>query len=41
VTNTPQFQNPDGTITDGNFGKVTATRSASERQMQMAIRFLF
>ncbi|AFL87537.1 hypothetical protein Terro_1227 [Terriglobus roseus DSM 18391] len=41
VTNTPQFQNPDGTITDGNFGKVTATRLASERQMQMAIRFLF
>jgi hypothetical protein len=41
VTNTPQFQNPDGTITDGNFGKITGTRLASERQMQMAIRFLF
>jgi hypothetical protein len=41
VTNTPQFTNPDGTITDGNFGRITATRQASERQMQMAIRFLF
>jgi len=25
----------------GNFGRITATRLASERQMQMAIRFLF
>ena len=41
VTNTPQFTNPDGNITDGNFGRVTATRQASERQMQMAIRLLF
>ena len=41
VTNTPQFTNPDGTITDGNFGRITGTRQASERQMQMAIRFLF
>ncbi|WP_263366706.1 TonB-dependent receptor [Edaphobacter bradus] len=41
LTNTPQFTNPDGNITDGNFGRVTATRQASERQMQMAIRILF
>jgi hypothetical protein len=41
VTNTPQFTNPDGNITDGNFGRITATRQASERQMQMAIRLLF
>ncbi|MEG9437444.1 TonB-dependent receptor [Edaphobacter sp. HDX4] len=41
VTNTPQFTNPDGNVTDGNFGRVTATRQASERQMQMAIRILF
>lgn len=41
VTNTPQFTNPDGTITNGNFGRVTGTRQASERQMQMAVRFLF
>jgi hypothetical protein len=41
VTNTPQFTNPDGNIQDGNFGQVTATRQASERQMQMAVRFTF
>ncbi len=41
VTNTPQFTNPDGNIQDGNFGRVTATRQASERQMQMAVRFTF
>lgn len=41
VTNTPQFTNPDGNVTDGNFGRVTSTRQASERQMQMAIRILF
>jgi Carboxypeptidase regulatory-like domain len=41
VTNTPQFTNPDGNITDGNFGRITGTRQASERQMQMAIRLLF
>lgn len=41
ITNTPQFTNPDGNITSGTFGRVTATRQASERQMQMAIRLLF
>lgn len=41
VTNTPQFTNPSGNPQDGNFGRVTATRLASERQMQMAVRFLF
>ncbi len=41
VTNTPQFTNPDSNPTSGTFGKVLGTRQASERQMQMAIRFLF
>ena len=41
VTNTPQFTNPDGNPADGNFGRVTGTRNFSERQMQMAVRFLF
>jgi len=41
VTNTPQFTNPSGNPSDGNFGRVSATRLASERQMQMAVRFLF
>jgi hypothetical protein len=41
VTNTPQFTNPDGNPQDGNFGRVTGTREASERQLQMAVRILF
>jgi hypothetical protein len=41
VTNTPQFTNPDGNPLDANFGRITATRQSSERQMQMAVRFLF
>lgn len=41
VTNTAQFTNPTANPTDGNFGRITGTRNASERQMQMAIRFLF
>ncbi len=41
VTNTPQFTNPDATVTDGTFGQITGTREYSERQMQMAVRFLF
>jgi hypothetical protein len=41
ITNTPQFQNPDSFLGDANFSLVSATRLASERQMQMAVRFLF
>ena len=41
ITNTPQFQNPDTYLGDANFGLVSATRLASERQMQMAVRFVF
>ena len=41
VTNTPQFTNPDTNPTDGNFGRISGTRLASERQMQMAVRFVF
>ncbi|WP_263351950.1 carboxypeptidase regulatory-like domain-containing protein [Acidicapsa acidisoli] len=41
VTNTPQFTNPDANIIDGTFGQITGTREYSERQMQMAVRFLF
>ena len=39
--NTPQFTNPDGTLSDGNYGLVTSTRQASERQLQFAVRFTF
>jgi hypothetical protein len=41
ITNTPQFTNPDSNPADGTFGQITGTRQASERQLQMAVRFLF
>jgi len=41
VTNTPQFTGPDTNPQDANFGRITSTRQSSERQMQMAVRFLF
>ncbi len=41
VLNTPQFTNPDGNLSDGNFGLITGTRLASERQLQFAVRFTF
>jgi hypothetical protein len=41
ITNTPQFQNPDAYTTDANFGHITATRQYTNRQLQMAVRFLF
>jgi hypothetical protein len=41
ITNTPQFANPDSNLADGTFGQITGTRQYSERQMQMAVRFVF
>lgn len=41
ITNTPQFTNPDGTVTDPNYGKVTSTQQYSQRQLQLAARFTF
>jgi hypothetical protein len=41
ITNTPQFTNPDGTLTDGNYGKITAIQSNSQREIQLAARFTF
>jgi hypothetical protein len=41
VTNTPQFTNPDGTLTDANYGKVTGTQLDSQRELQLAARFTF
>ena len=41
ITNTPQFTNPDGTLTDTNYGKVTATQLDSQRELQLAARFTF
>ncbi|CAN5605628.1 hypothetical protein BH10ACI4_BH10ACI4_34810 [soil metagenome] len=41
ITNTPQFTNPDSNPANGTFGQITGTRQSSERQLQMAVRFLF
>ncbi len=53
VTNTPQFGGPDTTLQDASanngvyttadtrFGRISSVRLASERQMQMAVRFTF
>ena len=49
LANTLQFQNPDGRFgswsgsgwSNGNFGKVTNTRFASEREFQFALRVTF
>jgi hypothetical protein len=41
VTNTPQFTNPDSSVTDTNFGKITAIQQYSQRQLQLAARFTF
>lgn len=41
ITNTPQFTNPDGNLTDTNYGKVTGTELDSQRELQLAARFTF
>ncbi len=41
VTNTPQFTNPDGGLTDTNYGKITGTELDSQRELQIAARFTF
>jgi hypothetical protein len=41
VTNTPQFTNPDGGLTDANYGRVTGTQLDSQREIQIAARFTF
>jgi hypothetical protein len=41
LTNTPAFTNPIGSLNDPNAGRITGTRQASERQLQIAVRFTF
>ena len=40
VTNTPNFLNPDNSMNDGNFGKITGLHG-SNRQLQLSARFTF
>jgi hypothetical protein len=42
LTNTPQFNNPGSTQgQSGDFGVITSTRANSNRQHQLALRFMF
>ena len=40
LSNTPAFQNPNGTWGSANFGRISATRNRG-RQIQFALRFMF
>ena len=41
ITNTANFNFPDTNMGDTNFGKITALRTGSSRQIQLSARFVF
>jgi hypothetical protein len=41
LTNSPVYSNPNTDISSRNFGQITGTALASERQMQLALRLIF
>jgi hypothetical protein len=41
ITNTPHFQNPNGTFLGATFGQITATMPGSERSMRFGFRMTF
>src|SRR6185436_5478301 len=41
ITNTPHFQNPNGTFLGATFGQITATMNGSERTMRFGFRMTF
>ena len=41
VFNTPQYGQPNNVVADPNFGRITSTRLNTERQVQLAVRYLF
>jgi hypothetical protein len=41
VLNSPLYSQPNNVVGDPNFGKITGTRLNSERQIQLAVRYLF
>jgi len=41
ITNTPQYDQPNGSFTSGDFGKVKNTLLFTERQMELALRITF
>jgi hypothetical protein len=40
-TNTPQFARPQLTHGNSNFGLITGTQAGTNRQSQLALRFMF
>lgn len=41
VLDTPQYNQPNNVVADPNFGRITGTRLNSERQIQLAARYIF
>lgn len=41
ILNTAQYTQPNNVVVDSNFGKITGTRLNSERQIQLAARYIF
>jgi hypothetical protein len=41
LTNTPQFNRPQSTHGNSDFGRITSTQARTNRQMQFALRFMF
>ena len=41
ATNTPHFDNPNGDLSQGNFGKITSTLPYSYRQCELGLRLTF
>ncbi|MCU1246259.1 MAG: Outer rane receptor for ferrienterochelin and colicin, partial [Acidobacteria bacterium] len=41
VFNWAQYNQPNATVGDPNFGKITGTRLNTERQVQLGARFIF
>ena len=41
ITNTPHFNNPNGTYLGAGFGQITSTVANSERSMRFGLRLMF
>ena len=41
ITNTPNFQPPDGNFGSTTFGSISSTGNAIPRQMQFGLKYLF
>jgi len=41
ATNTPHFNNPNGTFGNVNFGQITSVIASSERSMRFGMRLTF